>query len=84
MSNATLKKRRQKKSIKTLNSKKLKYSVNPFKINKDIKWQVIEGKSKVVSVYDFEEDAQKLCDFQNKNQVWKVNGGIPAFFCINS
>ena len=51
MSNATLKKRRQNKSIKTSNSKKLKYSVNPFKINKDIKWQVIEGKSKVVSIF---------------------------------
>jgi len=55
-----------------------------MKVNKDIKWKVIEGRTKIISVFDFEDEAQDLADFQNKNQVWKVNGGIPSFFCINS
>ena len=37
MSNATLKKRRQKKSIKT-SSSKLKYKVEPVKVKDDFKW----------------------------------------------
>ena len=81
MSNATLKKRRQKKSTRTSNSKKLKYSVKPMKVNKDIKWKVIEGRTKIISVFDFEDEAQDLADFQNKNQVWLPNGGIPNFLC---
>ena len=33
----------------------------------------------IVSKYFFEEDAQDLANFQNKNRVWQENGGIPKF-----
>ena len=78
MSNATLKKRRQKKSLKT-SSSKLKYKVEPVKVKDDFKWNLLENK-RVIGIYEFEEDAKKVADFQNKNQVWSVNGGIPKFF----
>jgi|TARA_R100000482_G_scaffold124087_2_gene75760 hypothetical protein len=39
----------------------------------------MENKDKTVATFKFREEAQKLADFQNKNQVWKVNGGIPKF-----
>ena len=36
----------------------------------------------IVGEYFFEEDAKKIVDFQNKNQVWSINGGIPDFLSI--
>ena len=40
---------------------------------------ILENK-RVIGIYEFEEDAKKVAAFQNKNQVWSVNGGIPKFF----
>ena len=43
-------------------------------------WQVVEKPTNnAVAEYFFEEDAQKLADFQNKHKVWQMNGGIPQF-----
>jgi len=39
----------------------------------------MENENRRVATFKFREEAQKLADFQNKNQVWKVNGGIPKF-----
>ena len=50
---------------------KLKYTTKPVKIKKDIVWHVRENTRKVVAVFEFEDDAQALADFQNKNQVFK-------------
>ena len=59
---------------------KLKYITNMIKKGKKILWQVHEDPTdKVVAEFFFEEDAQKLCDFQNEYQVWSDNGGIPSF-----
>ena len=59
---------------------KLKYTKKMLKKGKRIIWQIIEKPTNViVGEYFFEEDAQHLCDFQNKHQVWLVNGGIPSF-----
>ena len=60
--------------------KKLKYNVEMAKEGKKILWHVIEKPTNnIVGKYFFEEDAQKLADFQNKNCVWQENGGIPKF-----
>jgi len=62
---------------------KLKYTVDMVKKRRKILWQVIESPSeKVVFESFFEEDAQSIAKFQNKNQVWKWNGGIPSFLCV--
>ena len=46
-------------------------------------WQVKESPTnKIVGEYFFEEDAKRIVDFQNKNQVWSLNGGIPDFLSI--
>ncbi len=59
---------------------KLKYSKRMTKKGNKILWKVIEKPSNsVVGEYFFEEDAKKIVDFQNKNQVWAINGGIPDF-----
>ncbi len=61
-------------------SKKLKYNTEIEKKGRKILWCVREQPTdKIVAKYFFEEDAQQLADFQNKNRVWQENGGIPRF-----
>jgi len=63
----------------------LSYKVKMKNKGRKILWQVIEQPTKnTIAEYFFEEDAQKLADFQNKNQVWKLSGGIPKMFWIKA
>ena len=67
-----------KKPPKT--DKDLHYMKKMVKRGRKIVWQVIEKpNNNAVAEYFFEEDAQKLADFQNKHKVWQMNGGIPQF-----
>jgi hypothetical protein len=64
---------------------KLSYQVKMRKRGRKFVWQVIEQPTKnAVAEYFFEEDAQHTADFQNKNQVWKLSGGIPKMFWIKA
>ena len=68
-----------------LKEKDLYYTKKMVKKGRKIVWHTIEHPSKrIISEYFFEEDAQKLADFQNKNQVWKLSGGIPKMFWIKA
>ena len=61
---------------------KLRYSKRLRKRGGKMFWQVIERPTNVlIGEYFFEEDAKQIVDFQNKNQVWLPNGGIPNFLC---
>ncbi len=63
----------------------LSYKVKMKKKGRKILWQVIEQPDKkIVAEYFFEEDAQKLADFQNKHRVFQLNGGIPSFLYIRA
>jgi hypothetical protein len=56
------------------------YKKRMIKRGKDILWRVTEYPTKkVIMEYFFEDDAKNLCNFQNKHQVWRFNGGIPSF-----
>jgi len=58
----------------------LEYRKRMIKNGKEILWRVTEYPTKkIISEYFFEEDAKRLCEFQNKHQVWRFNGGIPTF-----
>jgi len=62
------------------NHKKLSYQAKMIKRARKIVWQVHEHPTNnIVGEYFFEEDAQKLVEFQNKHKVWQVNGGIPRY-----
>ena len=55
------------------------------KIGRKIIWQVFElPTKKVVAEFFFEEDAQRVADFQNKHRVFEPNGGIPSFLYIQA
>ena len=74
---------RKPKSDKEYND--LSYKVKMKKKGRKILWQVVEQPTKnTIAEYFFEEDAQKIADFQNKNQVWKLSGGIPKMFWIRA
>ena len=62
---------------------KLRYTKKMLKKGKKIIWQVKEKPTNfIVGEYFFEEDAKKIVDFQNKNQVWSINGGVPDFLSL--
>jgi len=64
---------------------KLSYEKKIKKIGRKLVWQVFEKPTnKVIAEYFFEEDAQKLIDFQNKHRVWESNGGIPSFLYVRA
>ena len=59
---------------------KLRYSKRLRKRGGKMFWQVIERPTNVlIGEYFFEEDAKQIVDFQNKNQVWAINGGTRFF-----
>ena len=61
----------------------LSYETKPRKKGRKIIWQVIEKPTgSIIKECFFEEDAQQLADFQNKHQVWKVNGGVVKHLCV--
>ena len=63
--------------------KDLKYKKKLVKQGKEVYWQVIEYPKKVVvAEYFFEEDASRMMKFQNENQVFKRDGGIPEMLHI--
>lgn len=63
----------------------LSYEVKIKKTGRKILWVVEEKPNKkIIAEYFFEEDAQKLADFQNKHRVWQNNGGIPSFLYIRA
>ncbi len=60
----------------------LSYRKKMVKKGTSIVWHVVEYPTKsIVSEMFFEEDAQKLVQFQNKHKVWQENGGVPSFLC---
>jgi hypothetical protein len=62
---------------------KLSYEKKLVKKDKKIVWHVIEKPTgSILSEFFFEEDADKLAKFQNKNKVWQVNGGIVPHLCF--
>ena len=64
---------------------KLSYETKMVKKGRKILWHVIEKPTgSVVSEFFFEEDAEKLAKFQNKNKVWQENGGIVNHLCFQS
>ena len=57
---------------------KLTYSIEMIKQGKKIMWGVREQPTNnIVAKYFFEEDAQNLAKFQDKNKVWQDSSGIP-------
>ena len=74
--------RRERKPAK-LSTIELKYEKKLAKKGNEVYWRVIEyPKNVVVAEYFFKEDASRMVKFQNENQVFKGEGGIPEMLHI--
>ena len=74
--------RRERKPAK-LSTIELKYEKKLAKKGNEVYWRVIEyPKNVIVAEYFFEEDASRMVKFQNENQVFKGEGGIPEMLHI--
>ena len=74
--------RRERKPAR-LSTKELRYEKKLVKEGKEVYWTVIEyPKNVVVAEYFFEEDASRMMKFQNENQVFKGEGGIPEMLHV--
>ena len=66
-----------------LSTIELKYEKKLVKEGNEVYWRVIEyPKNVVVAEYFFEEDASRMVKFQNENQVFKGEGGIPEMLHV--
>ena len=62
---------------------KLSYETKMVKKGRKILWQVVEKPTgSIISETFFEEDADKLAQFQNKHKVWQENGGVVKHLCV--
>ena len=48
-----------------------------------LSWLVIERPTgSIINSFTFEEDAQEVVDFQNKNKVWASSGGLVPYLTL--
>jgi len=63
-------------------SETLTYEKKMVKKGRSIFWQAIEQPTKtIIKQSFFEEDIEKIVNFQNEHKQWQRNGGIPKFLC---
>ena len=59
---------------------KLSYDIKLSKRGKSVRWLVIEKPTaSIITESEFEDEAQKVCDLQNKYKQWEPNGGVVNF-----
>ena len=62
---------------------KLSYELKLSKRNRKVRWLVIERPTgSIITESEFEDDAKKICDSQNKHKQWETNGGIVKFLTL--
>ena len=62
---------------------KMSYETMMSKRQGKVRWLVIERPTgSIITESEFEDDAKKICDFQNKHKQWETNGGIVKFLTL--
>tara|TARA_Y100000816_G_scaffold27225_1_gene17378 strand:+ start:688 stop:930 length:243 start_codon:yes stop_codon:yes gene_type:complete len=62
---------------------KLSYELKLSKRNRKVRWLVIERPTgSIITESEFEDEAKKVCDHQNKYKQWESNGGIVKFLTL--
>ena len=62
---------------------KISYEVKLVKRKSKVRWLCIERPTgSIITESEFEDEAQKVCDFQNKHKQWEPNGGIVKFLTL--
>ena len=56
---------------------KLSYELKLSKRNRKVRWLVIERPTgSIITESEFEDEAKKVCDHQNKYKQWENQGGV--------
>jgi hypothetical protein len=62
---------------------KLSYEMKLVKRRSKVRWLVIERPTgSIITESEFEDEAQKVCDLQNKYKQWESNGGIVKYLTL--
>ena len=62
---------------------KLSYELKLSKRNRKVRWLVIERPTgSIITESEFEDEAKKVCDHQNKYKQWELNGGIVKYLTL--
>ena len=62
---------------------KLSYELKLSKRNRKVRWLVIERPTgSIITESEFEDEAKKVCDHQNKYKQWETNGRIVKFLTL--
>jgi len=76
-------KRKTKKSNRGPSKDSFSYEKKLSKRDGKLSWLVIERPTgSIIASKTFEEDAQEVVDFQNKNKVWASSGGLPQYLTL--
>jgi len=76
-------KRKTKKSSRGPSKDSFSYEKKLSKRDGKLSWLVIERPTgSIIASKTFEEDAQEVVDFQNKNKVWASSGGLPQYLTL--
>lgn len=75
------KRRKKQRYKKPTKPPVLNYTYKPVKKGNDMYFEVYEN-AKVIAKYFFEDDAKRIVNFQNKNQVWRMNEGVPNWLTL--
>jgi|TARA_B100000780_G_C20917973_1_gene365631 hypothetical protein len=56
---------------------KISYEMKLVKRKSKVRWLVIERPTgSIITESEFEDEAQKVCDHQNKHKQWESQGGV--------
>ena len=62
---------------------KLSYELKLSKRNRKVRWLVIERPTgSIITESEFEDEAKKVCDHQNKYKQWEPKGGIVKYLTL--
>ena len=62
---------------------KISYEVKLVKRKNKVRWLCVERPTgSIVTESEFEDEAKKVCDHQNKYKQWEPNGGIVKYLTL--
>tara|TARA_R110001592_G_C12549837_1_gene689900 strand:+ start:271 stop:504 length:234 start_codon:yes stop_codon:yes gene_type:complete len=73
----------KKRVAKKDNKKNFSYEVKLVKRRSKVRWLVIEKPTaSIITESEFEDEAQKVCDLQNKYKQWANQGGVVKYLTL--
>ena len=73
----------RKRVVKGIKKHKISYEMKLVKRKSKVRWLVIERPTgSIITESEFEDEAQKVCDHQNKYKQWANQGGVVKYLTL--